>query len=238
MKLTQAWTAASSVWVRSMEAAMLPVVWAALMFCTQATRAPASSAVCTADRPDSPAPTTTTSYSWVSAKSVMGSCGARNAGPVAAPVPARPFSAAASATVLGCPQPASVLAPATPSAARPPNLNRSRRVTVVVMVNSLSFRCAGRLSCALVPLLAPGAPSRPALCRAPRALLDRCRPGNHDRGLHRRSRTRAAFQLPPEYGTSRQPSTCVRARHPVTIPTMDAAAPSRIGKRARKRLFS
>ena len=73
MKLTQAWTAASSVWVRSMEAAMLPVVWAALMFCTQATRAPASSAVCTADRPDSPAPTTTTSYSWVSAKSVMGS---------------------------------------------------------------------------------------------------------------------------------------------------------------------
>ena len=142
MKLTQAWTAASSVWVRSMEAAMLPVVWAALIFCTQATRAPASSAVCTADRPDSPAPTTTTSYSWVSAKSVMGSWGSRNAGPVAAPVSARPFSAAASATVLGCPQPASVLAPATPSAARPPNLNRSRRVTVVVMVNSLSFRCA------------------------------------------------------------------------------------------------
>ena len=143
MKLTQAWTAASSVWVRSMEAAMLPVVWAALIFCTQATRAPASSAVCTADRPDSPAPTTTTSYSWVSAKSVMGSWGARNAGPVAAPVSDRPFSAAASATVLGWPQPASVLAPATPSAARPPNLNRSRRVTVVVMVNSLSFRCAG-----------------------------------------------------------------------------------------------
>lgn len=26
---------------------------------------------------------------------------------------------------------------------------------MVVMVNSLSFRCAGRLSCALVPLLAP-----------------------------------------------------------------------------------
>ena len=168
----------------------------------------------------------------------MGSCGARNAGPVAAPVSARPFSAAASATVLGWPQPASVLAPATPSAARPPNLNRSRRVTVVVMVNSLSFRCArtlrepSRLSLRRALLRALRFVGR----RAP-SLIDAVRE-TATAAFHRRSRTRAIFRLPPECDTSRQPSTDVRARRPVTAPTMVAAAPSRIGKRPRKRLFS
>lgn len=56
--------------------------------------------------------------------------------------------------------------------------------------------------------------------------------------FHRRSRTRAIFRLPPECDTPRQPSTDVRAWRPVTAPTMVAAAPSRIGKWPRKRLFS
>ena len=107
--------------VVSTEAPMLPVVWAVPMFWTQATLAPAATAEWAADRPDSPAPTTTMSYSRVSAKSVMGSGACRNAG---SPASAEPVSAsvAVSAAVFGA-QPARALAPTTPAAARPVNLN-------------------------------------------------------------------------------------------------------------------
>lgn len=129
-KATQAWMPASSVLVVSTEAPMLPVVWAVPMFWTQATLAPAATAEWAADRPDSPAPTTTMSYSRVSAKSVMGSGACRNAG---SPASAEPVSAseAVSAAVFGA-QPARALAPTTPAAASPVNLNRSRRVTSMV----------------------------------------------------------------------------------------------------------
>ena len=126
MKLTQACTAASSVCARSMDAAMLPVVCAVPMFCTHATRAPASSAECTADSPDSPAPTTTTSNSWVAAKSVMGSGACRKLGPACV------WAAAACAEDACCgAHPASALAPSAPNAATPPSLSASRRVTFV-----------------------------------------------------------------------------------------------------------
>ena len=72
---------ASSVLVRSTAAAMLPAVWTMDRLWSTPTVAPASSAVWMAERPDSPAPTTTTSYSCVSANPVMSAGFCRKLGP-------------------------------------------------------------------------------------------------------------------------------------------------------------
>ena len=59
--LGQISSAASFVFVRSMEAPMLPAVCTMERLCSAPTVAPASRAACMAESPDSPAPTTTTS---------------------------------------------------------------------------------------------------------------------------------------------------------------------------------
>ena len=137
-------TSAGSLVARSMPLPELPWLMAWFSFCRSATLAPASSAESAAGTPEAPAPTTTTSKSFVSLMSVMGSGFTRKLGNPSrrcpAAVPASPAAAPLSLVpvplVCGAHE-ASAPAPTTPAAATVPNLNRSRRLIPCASVRSI-----------------------------------------------------------------------------------------------------